>query len=586
MSTFGGIYFTNKGRALQAKSLTGAKLNFTRISVGDGNLNGQAVEDLSALIHEIKSIELTKLKADQNGKVTIGGILSNQNIASGFYWRELGLFAQDPDLGEILYCYSNAGNLAEYIPSPNGADILEKRIDIVAIVGNAANVSASINSSLVYASASDLVDSLEEAKSYTDNKVVNEVNTNLSSHMADYVRQPGYGVTTGSANTYVLTLNPAPTSYVDGMGIAVKINVANTGVPTINVNGLGAKTIKDSLGNDITAGGLKQNNIYSLKYEATSGNFIAQGKGGGGSATPDKLLLGEIATVDKGPIVGTMSNRTLAVAGGHTDGSGKGDNSGNLYVSPSMKGFYEPEVDANGYGEIKLHDVNYIAANIANTASIFGLQGTAILKGNAQFNSPGTYTWTVPTGITQVTVTLTSASGGQGGGQGGGVDYYHPAHHAPIHGCHCGDYEPAGWDIYATGGAGSNGYAGGVTSFGSLISISSSAGGLGGSETSGYRGGNGGMGAYDPRGSYAAYSDGGVASQGHGGISGDTVTTSTTTQNVTPGSNVTITVGSGGSGGSGGVGATFTDGSYGGTYTGSYGGSGVPGSCGRVSIQW
>ncbi len=105
--------------------------------------------------------------------------------------------------------------------------------------------------------------------------------TSFNAHLADYVRQPGYGVTAGGTTTYTLTLNPAPTAYLDGMGIAIKINAANTGASTINVNGLGAKALKDNLGNDFAAGALALNTIYSFIYNATSGNFILRGKGGG-----------------------------------------------------------------------------------------------------------------------------------------------------------------------------------------------------------------------------------------------------------------------------------------------------------------
>jgi phage-related tail fiber protein len=154
--SFGGIYFTNKGRALQAKAQIGTQLNFTRLAVGDGSLSGQSVTDMTAFIHEVLSIPITKAKTLTGGVALIGGILSNQGLSSGFYWREFGLFAQDPDEGEILYCYGNAGALAEYIPAGGGADILEKQIAIEPIIGSATNVTASINQSLVYATQDDL----------------------------------------------------------------------------------------------------------------------------------------------------------------------------------------------------------------------------------------------------------------------------------------------------------------------------------------------------------------------------------------------------------------------------------------------
>lgn len=142
--SFGLIAFTNRGRALQAKAQAGAQLNFTRIAVGDGQINGQAIAGLTDLIHEVKSLTINKFKTLGGGKAVVGGKLSNQDIVTGFWWREVGLFAQDPDLGEILYCYGNAGELAEYIPTPGGSEILEKQVDIVAIVGNASNISAAI----------------------------------------------------------------------------------------------------------------------------------------------------------------------------------------------------------------------------------------------------------------------------------------------------------------------------------------------------------------------------------------------------------------------------------------------------------
>jgi len=150
MSAFGGLILTNVGRNLQTKAQVGTQLNFTRISVGDGDLAGSSILDLIAMKHEVKSLAITKLKTMTGGKAVIGTVLSNESILVGFYWRELGVFAQDPDLGEILYCYGNAGVNAEYITAGGGPDIIEKSIDVVTIVGNATNVTATLDSSLLY----------------------------------------------------------------------------------------------------------------------------------------------------------------------------------------------------------------------------------------------------------------------------------------------------------------------------------------------------------------------------------------------------------------------------------------------------
>lgn len=155
----------------------------------------------------------------------------------------------------------------------------------------------------------------------------------LTSHLADYTLQVPYAVTTGSANTYAATLNPAITAYVAGMAICIKINVANTGASTLNVNSKGAKSILDSKGNAITSGKLRINGVYTLRYDGT--NFILQGEGGSGNATAPDLLSGKTASTDAGDIVGTMANKGTAIyTPNDTTQSGTAGYYGGITVNP------------------------------------------------------------------------------------------------------------------------------------------------------------------------------------------------------------------------------------------------------------
>ena len=188
----------------------------------------------------------------------------------------------------------------------------------------------------------------------------------MNTHLSDYVRQPGYGITTGSANTYTLTLTPAPSAYTDGMGVVVKINVANTGAATINVNSLGAKAIVDGKGNALTSGKLRLNGTYSLKYNTTSGNFILQGSDSSGNATPADLLAGKTASTDAGDIVGSMPNHPFNELATEISGNYTAQR---LYMKPAQ-GYWD------GLKSIYADDPNFIPANIASGKSIFGLTGT------------------------------------------------------------------------------------------------------------------------------------------------------------------------------------------------------------------
>lgn len=106
-------------------------------------------------------------------------------------------------------------------------------------------------------------------------KVNNKTNKTTLDHIlnndlhGDATSKIPYVASTGTANTYSITLSPAPTSYFEGMAVSVKINVANTGASTINVNGLGAKSITDILGNPVSVGDLPTGTIVTLRYNGT-----------------------------------------------------------------------------------------------------------------------------------------------------------------------------------------------------------------------------------------------------------------------------------------------------------------------------
>ena len=92
----------------------------------------------------VLDVVISKLKNLGGGQVVVGGQFSNAGITTGFYFREIGLFAQDPDAGEILYSYGNAGSLAEWIDPDGTQNVITKSVDIRTSVGQAEKITASI----------------------------------------------------------------------------------------------------------------------------------------------------------------------------------------------------------------------------------------------------------------------------------------------------------------------------------------------------------------------------------------------------------------------------------------------------------
>ena len=175
--------------------------------------------------------------------------------------------------------------------------------------------------------------------------------------LGEYNRAPGYGTATGT-NAKTITLDPAPTSYYDGLCFAFKNATQNTGPVTINVNGLGARPIKKPNGKNLAAGNLKAGSIYTVRYNGT--NFILQGEGPTGNATASDLLSGKTASTDAGEITGTMPNRG-AVSNTITTQGGS-------YTIPS--GYH------NGSGIITASFSNLSADNVKKGVNIGGVVGT------------------------------------------------------------------------------------------------------------------------------------------------------------------------------------------------------------------
>lgn len=84
------------------------------------------------------------------------------------------------------------------------------------------------------------------------------------------------GVDTGVADAYVLTPTTALLAYSTGMLVMAKLVNANaTTTPTLNVSGLGAKTIKNCVGGALLAGDLVAGQYAAMVYDGTAFNLVA-----------------------------------------------------------------------------------------------------------------------------------------------------------------------------------------------------------------------------------------------------------------------------------------------------------------------
>lgn len=104
-----------------------------------------------------------------------------------------------------------------------------------------------------------------------------------------------YYVDTGSADTLVITPSPAITAYEEGQRFVVRVTNNNTGASTLNVNALGATTIRYADGNTLESGALLVGGYYEFTYDDNGSRFVLTSMP---SEVPDSMLSANIPTLD------------------------------------------------------------------------------------------------------------------------------------------------------------------------------------------------------------------------------------------------------------------------------------------------
>lgn len=148
MGAFNPSVLTEKGQNLVAKSLAGkCEITFTKIAVSEDRLSSSAYK----LVHigTIKQVERTvSVTAQDDNRVKVGASFSNQNLSQGYYIRNIGLYAQDPDEGEILYSVAIADEstaTADWMPPFSSIGVSTLMVNIITAVSNASSVNVVID---------------------------------------------------------------------------------------------------------------------------------------------------------------------------------------------------------------------------------------------------------------------------------------------------------------------------------------------------------------------------------------------------------------------------------------------------------
>lgn len=143
-SIYPNTRLTNYGRELIARSqATGKKLQYIKLVTGDGQLDNQNIDTMTSVIAPKLECPFTSNgEFVGDGQFRIEFAVGNSTVTSGFFARELGVYANlegESDSAAKLIAYSNGGNYASYIPSKE-TPINSKVFSLDVVIGNSTNV--------------------------------------------------------------------------------------------------------------------------------------------------------------------------------------------------------------------------------------------------------------------------------------------------------------------------------------------------------------------------------------------------------------------------------------------------------------
>lgn len=131
MSNFVDGQLTRAGRILHAKAETGVPLRLTRFKIGSGNVESSEIDDMLDLKEPRMDMGIVS-NSVTDGICRVSCTLTTKGLEEGFYAKELGLFAMDPDDGEILYLLFTTDTPDMIPPESIGATLtVEYNVNIV-----------------------------------------------------------------------------------------------------------------------------------------------------------------------------------------------------------------------------------------------------------------------------------------------------------------------------------------------------------------------------------------------------------------------------------------------------------------------
>ncbi len=145
MAVFSNTIITKKGHALVAKGMAGEPINFTKVRTSDYDYpTNTNFENLTVLGSIKQTVDISAVNIENESTVRVKAAILNTDVTSGYYIKNIGLYANDPDEGELLFSITTA-TTADFIPAYNGVNTSVLTVDLLTTVSNSGNVNLTVS---------------------------------------------------------------------------------------------------------------------------------------------------------------------------------------------------------------------------------------------------------------------------------------------------------------------------------------------------------------------------------------------------------------------------------------------------------
>lgn len=219
---------TNKGLALLAKWQLGrCTPTITRCVIGSGSYGAsESLATRTSLKAQKLSVGISTKYIQNDYTILLKSVFDNSTLTAGFKVTEIGVYAADPDDGEILYSMAVTADesVADYLPAYNGTYPSTIVFNYQVEVSNAANVTIQAGTG-AYAPADDFNALVEDVDALTIIARANElaIRQIVASLLQDERQIAKLVVAASSTETGTVTLTNSKTYPFNDSKVTVAI---------------------------------------------------------------------------------------------------------------------------------------------------------------------------------------------------------------------------------------------------------------------------------------------------------------------------------------------------------------------------